>query len=117
MWERWHGWLDTPALIGIGSMCRRDLHDPDEGLYAILETLGRNFPKGARAHCFGVKNLALNELPKMGFIASSDSMAWDFNSRVKAHKQGASNTMSRRTNEMTAWMQSAMARVAASVRI
>ena len=117
VWERWHGWLDTPALIGIGSMCRRDLHDPDEGLYAILETLGRNFPKGARAHCFGVKNLALNELPKMGFIASSDSMAWDFNSRVKAHKQGASNTMSRRTNEMTAWMQSAMARVAASVRI
>lgn len=117
VWDRWHGWLDTPTLIGIGSMCRRDLHDAEEGLYPILETLSRNFPSGSRAHCFGVKNLALNELPKMGFIASSDSMAWDFNSRVKAHKQGVSNSIERRSNEMTAWMRAAMNRIAASTRL
>ena len=116
VWDRWLGWLDTPALIGIGSMCRRDLHDPTEGLYAILSALGKNFPKGSKAHCFGVKNLALKEIPRMDFIASSDSMAWDFNSRVKAHKQGVPNSMERRSKEMTSWMQSAMARVASSAR-
>lgn len=116
VWSRWEPWLAPPALIGIGSMCRRDLHAPDEGLYTILETLGRDFPKGAKAHCFGVKNLALNELPKMDFVISSDSMAWDFNSRVKSHKLGVSNTMGRREKEMTDWMRSAMARVSSGSR-
>lgn len=117
VWDRWIGWLDTPALIGIGSMCRRDLHDPDEGMYAILDALGRNFPKGARAHLFGVKNQALNEIPKLEFVVSSDSMAWDYSARVKAHKQGVSNSMERRSKEMTSWMQSAMARVSSSARL
>lgn len=85
VWERWEGWLDKPLLIGIGSMCRRDLHHPQEGLYSIVHALGRNFPEGSRAHLFGVKNQALNEIPKLDFIASSDSMAWDYGARVKAH--------------------------------
>ena len=117
VWGRWEGWLDKPSLIGIGSMCRRDLHDPDEGLYAIVEALGRNFPKGSRAHLFGVKNQALNEIPKMEFVASSDSMAWDYGARVKAHKSGVSNSMDRRTKEMSEWMSAAMARVSASTRL
>lgn len=117
VWGRWEGWLDKPALIGVGSMCRRDLHDRDEGLYAIVEALGRNFPKGSRAHLFGVKHQALNEIPKMGFVASSDSMAWDFGSRVKAHKAGVSNSMERRTKEMSEWMSAAMARISASARL
>lgn len=112
VWSRWEGWLAPPTLIGIGSMCRRDLHDDDEGLFAILETLGRNFPHGSKAHCFGVKNAALNKLAEMDFVISSDSMAWDFNSRVKAHKLGVSNSIERRSKEMTDWMRSAMARVA-----
>jgi hypothetical protein len=98
-------------------MCRRDLHDRDEGLYAIVEALGRNFPKGSRAHLFGVKHQALNEIPKMGFVASSDSMAWDFGSRVKAHKAGVSNSMERRTKEMSEWMSAAMTRISASARL
>jgi hypothetical protein len=117
VWSRWEGWLDKPALIGIGSMCRRDLHDKDEGLYSILEALGRNFPKGSRCHLFGIKNQALNEVPKLDFVASSDSMAWDFNSRVKAHRSGVSNTMERRSKEMTEWMSAAMARVSSSARL
>jgi hypothetical protein len=117
VWGRWEGWLDKPALIGVGSMCRRDLLHPDEGLYAIVEALGRNFPKGSRAHLFGVKNQALSEIPKMDFIASSDSMAWDFGSRVKAHKAGVSHSMERRTKEMSEWMSAAMARVSSSVRL
>jgi hypothetical protein len=118
IWDRWSGWLDKqPALIGIGSMCRRDLHDPEEGLYSIVTALGRSFPQGSRAHLFGVKNQALNEIPKLDFIASSDSMAWDYSARVKAHRTGVSNSMARRKDEMSAWMSSAMARVSASARL
>lgn len=117
IWERWEGWLDKPALVGIGSMCRRDLHHPEEGLYPIIDALGRNFPKGSRAHLFGVKNQALNEIPKMDFIASSDSMAWDYSARVKAHRTGVTNSMDRRKTEMSAWMASAMSRISASVRL
>lgn len=111
VWSRWEGWLAPPALIGIGSMCRRDLHDGEQGLIAILENLQKNFPKESRAHVFGAKNLALDHLPNLGFVASSDSMAWDFGSRVKAHKLKVSNTMERRTREMSDWMSAAMKRV------
>lgn len=117
IWERWEGWLDKPALVGIGSMCRRDLHHPEDGLYPIIDALGRNFPKGSRAHLFGVKNQALNNIPKMDFIASSDSMAWDYSARVKAHRSGVTNSMDRRKTEMSAWMASAMSRISASVRL
>lgn len=117
VWDRWNGWLDSPALIGVGSMCRRDLHDPEEGMYAILDALGRNLPKGARLHVFGAKNFALNEIPKLEFVASSDSMAWDYSARVKAHKHGVSNSMERRSTEMTSWMQAAMARVSSAARL
>lgn len=117
VWSRWEGWLDKPALIGIGSMCRRDLHHPEEGLYPIVDALSRNFPVGSRGHLFGVKNLALDRIPQMNFIASSDSMAWDFGSRVKAHKAGVSNSMERRTKEMSEWMGAAMARISASARL
>jgi hypothetical protein len=118
VWGRWEGWLDkAPSLIGVGSMCRRDLLHPDEGLYAIMDTLGRNFPKGSRAHLFGVKNQALNEIPKMDFIASSDSMAWDYSARVKAHRTGVSNSMDRRTAEMSSWMSNAFSRISASTRL
>jgi hypothetical protein len=116
VWSRYEGWLDKPALIGVGSMCRRDLHDKEEGLYAVLETLRPHFPEGSKAHLFGVKNQALNEVPKFDFVASVDSMAFDFSARVKAHKQGVSNTIERRSAEMTEWMQSAMARITSASR-
>lgn len=116
VWSRWEDWLDKPALIGIGSMCRRDLHDSEEGLYAVLDTLRDHFPKGSKAHCFGVKNHALNELPKFDFVISSDSMAYDFSARVKAHKKGVSNTIERRSKEMTEWMHAAMARITSASR-
>jgi len=41
----------------------------------------------------------------MDFIASTDSMASNFGSRVKAHKAGVSNSMERRTKEMSVWMR------------
>jgi len=115
VWERWEPWLAPPKLIGIGSVCRRDLHDPEEGLYAILQALDGKLPSGSKCHLFGVKGAALNEVKKLGWVASTDSLAWDMGARKKAHKGGFSNTIAHRTGEMTRWMSSAMSRITPSV--
>lgn len=58
VWRRWQPWLAPPALIGLGSVCRRDLKHPTHGLYAILDRLEPLIPTGSRVHCFGVKREA-----------------------------------------------------------
>ena len=61
VWPRWRPWLAPPALIGIGSVCRRQLHNPEQGLLAILAGLGGRLPAGARLHLCGIKGAqALN---------------------------------------------------------
>lgn len=107
VWSRWEPWLAPPTLIGLGSVCRRDLHHPTHGLYAILKALDGRLPKGARLHLFGVKGAALKEVRTMDWIASADSMAWDYGSRIQAHKKGVSNTYEHRSNAMTSWMTKA----------
>lgn len=111
VWERWQPWLDRPALIGIGSVCRRTLKHPSHGLYAILNRLEGQIPDGSRAHLFGVKGAALDEIKMMPWIASVDSMAYDFGARINARKAGISNTLDHRTKEMTDWMSAAVRRM------
>lgn len=112
VWERWQPWLAAPALIGIGSVCRRHLQDPKDGLYAILKGLDGRLPTGSKVHLFGVKGTALEEVQKLDWVASADSLAWDYGARVKACKGGYSNTNHHRQSEMTRWMQSASRRIA-----
>lgn len=52
VWSRWQPWLAPPALIGVGSVCRRELNHPTHGLYAILDRLEPLMPTGSRAHLF-----------------------------------------------------------------
>lgn len=111
VWERWQPWLDRPALIGIGSVCRRTLKHPSHGLYAILNRLEGLFPNGSLAHLFGVKGAALDEIKMMPWIASADSMAYDFGARINARKAGISNSFEHRTKEMTDWMSAAARRM------
>lgn len=96
VWERWMPWLAPPALIGLGSVCRRHLTDPRPGLFAILEGLEGHLPPGARLHLFGVKGQALERVKMYDWVASVDSMAADFAARVKARKAGVSNTIAHR---------------------
>jgi hypothetical protein len=112
VWSRWEGWLAPPKLVGIGSMCRRDLNDPKQGLLAILDGVKGYVPKGSKLHVFGAKGTAIDQLSRMDFIASSDSMAFDFACRMSARKAGVSNTIERRKSGMTEWMESAMSRIA-----
>ncbi|QMI49904.1 deazapurine DNA modification protein DpdA family protein [Burkholderia sp. MBR-1] len=111
VWDRWRPWLASPTLIGLGSVCRRDLHHPDHGLYAILEGLQPHLPPDVRVHLFGVKGAALEKVRHLPFVASVDSMAFDFRARVSARERVISNTMENRTDEMTRWMQAALQRV------
>lgn len=111
VWERWQPWAAPPALIGLGSVCRRDLRHPTHGLYAILRALEGRIPAASRLHLFGVKGAALKELRTMPWLASADSMAYSFGARVKARKAGISNTLQHQAEEMTQWMRAAAARI------
>lgn len=111
VWSRWQPWLAPPALIGIGSVCRRTLKHPTHGLYAILDRIKAQMPTGSRLHLFGVKGEALSELGDQHWIASADSMAYDFGARLKAHHAGVSNSMQHRCSEMDRWMSAALQRI------
>lgn len=113
VWQRWQPWLAAPALIGVGSVCRRPLRHPRHGLYAILDRVKTMIPTGSRFHLFGVKGEALRELGDQKWIASADSMAYDFGARLKAHRTGVSNSMAHRCTEMDRWMKAAMQRISA----
>lgn len=108
VWQRWQPWLAAPALIGVGSVCRRTLNHPTHGLYAILAALEGHLPRGSRVHLFGVKGASLKKIKLLKWVASADSMAYDFGARVKAHRSGISNTIEHRSDEMSRWMTSAL---------
>jgi len=107
VWSRWEPWLAKPALIGVGSVCRRSVSHPKHGLLAVLAALEGQLPEGARIHLFGVKGTVLAHLRNTAWIASADSMAFDVGARRKAWQAGRSNTMEHRSAEMTRWMATA----------
>ena len=111
VWSRWQPWLDAPTLIGVGSVCRRSVKHPTHGLNAILAGLEGLIPESSKVHMFGIKGTVLSELKMLPWVASADSMAWDFGARVKARKAGCSNTMAHRSREMSEWMQKAASRL------
>jgi hypothetical protein len=110
VWNR-HAWLAPPALMGLGSTCRRDLHHPKHGLFAILDGLDGRLPAGLKLHCFGVKGTALERVKMYPFVVGTDSMAFDVTARRNAFAAGISNTMEHRSTVMTTWMQAAEARM------
>ena len=59
---------------------------------------------------FGVKGPCLDRIKMYDWIASADSMGFDFGARVKARQAGISNTIAHRSAEMTRWMQNAQRR-------
>lgn len=106
----WHrAGAGLPDLVGVGSVCRRQLNGPD-GLLAVLEALHEVLPANVRLHLFGVKGAALRHLVRFGDrIASIDSMAWDTAARHDAnHRRAAGeadvrNTVAVRATFMRAW--------------
>jgi len=67
---------EFPGLMGVGSVCGRNLHGPD-GILSVVETIDQVLPSGVKVHLFGVKGSALSYLHGNPRIESIDSMAWD----------------------------------------
>jgi len=77
------GW---PELVGVGSVCRRQMTGPD-GLGRILGALDSALPPHVKLHLFGVKSSALRQLAGHPRIESIDSCAWDYAARAQAYQQ------------------------------
>lgn len=92
------------GIVGIGSMCRREIHGP-QGLLAVIEHLDRILPKSVRLHAFGVKGSALPWLKTFSHrIASIDSQAWALQARHRALRLGVSKTDAFSADEMQRWL-------------
>jgi hypothetical protein len=76
-----------PALVGIGSVCRRPVHGAD-GILAVAEALEPRVPRHVQFHFFGVKSQAIKALLQQfpHRCASMDSMAWNRAASWHAHK-------------------------------
>lgn len=86
------GMIERAPLLGVGSMCRRDILGP-EGLIAVVEHLDRILPQGIQLHLFGVKGTALPYLLPFGKrIRSIDSQAYGTSARREALKHGLSKS-------------------------
>jgi hypothetical protein len=99
---------EWPALAGVGSVCRRDIHGP-HGLVRVVEALDRALPAHVRLHLFGVKGTALDILGQHPRVYSVDSMAWDMAAR---RQWPTGRTMARRADVLHAWRAAQLARVA-----
>jgi len=77
---------ELPELIGVGSVCGREIHGP-EGVLPVLDVLHAELPPETRLHLFGVKGDVLPFLWRYGSrVHSIDSMAWDDAARKEAQK-------------------------------
>jgi hypothetical protein len=90
---------ELPALVGVGSVCRRDLSGR-AGLLAVVEALDRALPPRTRLHLFGVKGSAIRRLAGHPRVPSVDSMAWDLAARYAAR---GGNDLAHRIARVRAW--------------
>lgn len=72
-WHRAHSGL--PELVGVGSVCRRQLRG-DEGILRVVGALHQALPPHVKLHLFGVKSAALAALAGHPRVHSIDSQAW-----------------------------------------
>ncbi|GGN55534.1 hypothetical protein B2G71_19595 [Novosphingobium sp. PC22D] len=98
-------WSMLPgAVVGVGSMCRRDIDGPD-GLLAVVAHLDKILPNpGPRLHLFGVKGSAIPYLqPYAHRVASLDSQAWGTAARRDAHRRRVSKSDELAADHMERW--------------
>lgn len=105
---------DWPALIGVGSMCRRSTTG-NESLFKVLERIKSALPSYVGFHLFGVKGEALHELSKDPRVLSTDSMAWDYAAFMEARGGQFPNTTEHRAAWMHKWAEKQLAKMAKHV--
>lgn len=96
--------FEWPALVGVGSVCRRHVEGPT-GLLAVVRALHQAIPDHVGLHLFGVKSTALarllREFPARSF--SVDSMAWRYGGKRAAWKAGQPWDRTTMPEAMAAW--------------
>ena len=107
----WLPLTSWPRMVGIGSVCRRDVHGKN-GIAAILAAVDDVLPRHVTVHLFGVKSGALEALGGHRRLASVDSMAWD--SAARAERR-TGRDMGFRIQHMEKWAGRQKS-IAASVR-
>jgi hypothetical protein len=106
------GSLKPGSLIGVGSMCRRDVHGP-EGVIAVIDHLDQILPRGVRLHAFGVKGSALPYLlPFEHRVASIDSQAYGISARQAARQARVSKSDRFVADHMARWVGAQLGRLA-----
>jgi len=106
------GILRPGMIVGVGSMCRREVFGP-EGLLAVLSALDRVADPELRFHAFGVKGTALRYLrPLAHRVASIDSCAYGLAARIEAWREGFSKTDDFVADHMERWQDRQQARLA-----
>lgn len=99
-----------PALVGVGSVCRRKLNGAD-GLIAVISALDRALPSHVRLHLFGVKGAALSRIGDHPRFASMDSMAWSRAARWRACERQIPCDGKLRAEFMETWRAAQLRRV------
>lgn len=107
--------LDGATLVGVGSMCRRNVHGTD-GLVAVVDALDRVLPANVGLHLFGVKSDGLEALAQHPRVASVDSMAWDVEAR-RVGREGDGCTMAVRTQAMGRWYRAQTTRMSRAASV
>lgn len=97
------GQAEWPALVGVGSVCRRPIHGRD-GLMRVIETLEAALPHHVQFHLFGVKSQAIKLLKDRPRIASADSMAWNQAIRWQSFKTRTPKTREMISSGMSNWV-------------
>ena len=95
----WLPLTEWPDLVGIGSVCRRQVGGSD-GILAILEAVDAILPPHCKVHLFGVKSTVLELIADHPRVASVDSMAWDVQARAERR---TGRDMEFRISHMEAW--------------
>jgi hypothetical protein len=99
--DRMAGLLDVP-LIGVGSMCRRQV-DGAAGILEVVEAIDRELGTNpARLHLFGLKSGGMEELRAHPRVMSVDSQAYGTAARMQAGERRAFDPKFSKSNVFTA---------------
>lgn len=101
--------LQWPSIVGVGSMCRRDLNGADN-IEAVVHALDRILPSYVGLHLFGVKSTGAALLADHPRVASIDSCAWSYDLR-RRRPTGRNRAME--AEAMLRWWRNQVKRLAA----
>lgn len=94
---------EWPAMVGIGSVCRRRLRGHD-GVLRVFGAVAAAVPQTTRLHLFGVKSGALAHLATHPQMGSIDSCAYDMAARWESCKGGFPNSIAHRVKHLHRWV-------------